>query len=294
MEMNLSQKTYVVTGATSGIGKAVVELLAARGATVIAAGRSANRCDECASMLSRLYPNAVIRYLQADLALQSGVRALAASIRRTVSELGGSHLDGLVNNAGTFTYWFILTPEGIETQWAVNHLAPFLLTNKLLNLLLAAPSARLVTVSSASHYSARINWDDPLLRRNYNGLRAYEQSKLANVLFTAELNRQVGHHANLRAYAADPGLVRTEIGFKGTPALVRWIWSARRSAGISPAESATGIVRLLTSPEIDANKDQIYWKHGLPQQPSRRALDPESGQRLWELSSRMCALAGGA
>jgi NAD(P)-dependent dehydrogenase (short-subunit alcohol dehydrogenase family) len=277
----------VVTGATSGIGLATAEILASRGAWVIGASRSEERCAQTERRLYQQYPQARVTYLAADLSLQSGVRRLAEQIRTLIAPTG--RLEALVNNAGAFTYWLTLTPEGFETQWAVNHLAPFLLTNELLPVLRAAPAARVVTVSSGSHYSARLNWEDIQLRRRYNGLQAYGQTKLANVLFTLELNARQGGASSLRAFAADPGLVKTDIGFKGTPALVRWIWKIRRSGGITAEESARGVVFLATEAAIQ-DSPEIYWRHSQPRQASRRALDREAAARLWQISSQMCGI----
>lgn len=292
MKSPLSTKTYVVTGATSGIGLACAEILARQGAAVIGVGRSAARGQEAGRRLRSLNPEGEIVYLTADLSQQRQVRALANSIRDTLERQGKTALDGLLNDAGTFTFWLTLTPEGFEMQWAVNHLAAFLLSNELLPQLQAAAMSRVVTVSSGSHYGSRLNWNDPQLRRHYNGLSAYGNTKLANVLFTLELNRRLGPQSPLRAFAADPGLVKTEIGLKGTPALVQWAWKGRRAGGISPEESARGIVYLLTEPSIQESRD-IYWKHGEPKPASRQAMDQGSACRLWELSAQMCGLPGG-
>ena len=290
METTLSDKTYVVTGATSGIGLAVAEMLARQGAWVIGVGRSAERCREAERKLRFINPDAGAVYRIADLSLQSQVRRLAGEVRELVAESGRGCLDGLINNAGTFTYWLTLTPEGYEMQWAVNYLAPFLLTYELLPLLKAAPTARVVTVSSDSHFGTRLKWDDIQLRRHYNGLRAYGQTKLANVLFTLQLNRLLGEGSSVRAFAADPGLVKTDIGLKGNPALVRWIWARRRAGGVLPQQSAKGIVYLATEPSIEFAPD-IYWKDGAPKPPSKHALDRDAAQRLWDLSEQMCGIA---
>jgi NAD(P)-dependent dehydrogenase (short-subunit alcohol dehydrogenase family) len=289
MENSFSNKTYVVSGATSGIGLSIAEQLVESGANLIGIGRSVERCRDAETKLRAITPTAQVDYLVADLSLQSEVLKAAEGVCAILRKYGKTALDGLVNNAGTFTYWLALTPEGFETQWAVNHLAPFRLTIELLPLLLAAPSARVVTVSSDSHYGARLKWNDIQLRRCYNGLRAYEQTKLANVLFTAELNRRLGTQSSVRAFAADPGLVKTDIGLKGNPGIVRWIWGLRRSGGISPAESARGIVFLLTEPSIqDANA--IYWKNGKPKPSSRYSLDGSAARQLWDISENMCAI----
>lgn len=289
MDTTLSDKTFVITGATSGIGLAVAEILTRQGAWVIGVGRSAERCREAEQKLRFINLNAGAVYCIADLSLQSHVRRLAGEISELVTKNGRGCLDGLINNAGTFTYWLTLTPEGFETQWAVNHLAPFLLTNELLPLLKAAPMGRVVTVSSDSHFGARLNWDDIQLRRHYNGLRAYGQTKLANVLFTLQLNRILGEGASVRAFAADPGLVKTDIGLKGNPGLVRWIWARRRSGGVMPQESAKGVAYLATEPSIEFSPE-IYWKDSTPKKASKHALNRDSASRLWALSEQMCGI----
>jgi NAD(P)-dependent dehydrogenase (short-subunit alcohol dehydrogenase family) len=295
MEGLLAGKTIVVTGATSGIGLAIAERLVSLGAAVIGVGRSQDRCQEVQDLLLRSNPGAEVIYCVADLALQSQVRSLGGEIREILAAGGKASLDGLINNAGTFTWWLTLTPEGFEMQWAVNHLAPFLITHELSPFLRNAPAARVITVSSASHYHGRLNWDDLQLRRRYNGLRAYENTKLANVLFTLEFNRRISPASPVRAFAADPGLVKTDIGLKGTPALVRTIWQWRRRGGASPQKSAAGIVLLLsdlsshgeTSPQ---DWPAVYWKEGQPQPASRFALDKQAAARLWQQSEQMCGI----
>lgn len=290
METTFSGKTIVITGATSGIGLATARLLATQGADLIGIGRSPERCREAANRLRSLNPGIQVDYLVADLSLQGEVRGVADEIRGLLSARDKSGLDGLVNNAGTFTFWLTYTPEGFEMQWAVNHLAPFLLSNELLPQLAAAPSARVVTVSSGSHYNTRLKWDDLQLRRRYNGLLAYQQTKLANVLFTLELNRRLGADSAVRAFAADPGLVKTEIGYKGTPAIVRWAWQRRAAGGDPPETAARGIVYLLGEPSIQTTSE-VYWKAGAPKAASRHALDPASAGRLWQISEKMCGIS---
>jgi NAD(P)-dependent dehydrogenase (short-subunit alcohol dehydrogenase family) len=289
MASSLLDKTVVVTGATSGIGLATASALAGLGAHVIGVGRSVQRCREAEGKLRGINPAMKVTYCIADLSLQSEVRRAAREIREILAARGLEHLDGLVNNAGTFTYWLNLTAEGFETQWALNHLAPFLLTLELLPLLEAAPGARVVTVSSESHAHTRLNWADMQLRRHYNGLLAYKQTKMANVLFTAELNRRLGPASRVRVFAADPGLVKTDIGFKGTPGIVQWVWGRRRAIGVPPEEAARGIVYLLGETSLRDTRD-VYWRDGQPRRADPQALDAQNGQRMWALSTRMCGL----
>jgi NAD(P)-dependent dehydrogenase (short-subunit alcohol dehydrogenase family) len=282
-------KTYVITGATSGIGYATARLLAASGALVIGTGRSPERCAAKQEELRSLTGNPQIYYLSHDLALQSEVRALAAEIIALLGEKGITWLDGLVNNAGTFTYWLMLTQEGIETQWAVNHLAPWLLTNLLLPLLAAGDNGRVVTVSSESHYGARLDWNDPQHLRKYNGLRMYGETKLANILFTRELNQRLPEGSSVQAFAVDPGLVNTNIGEKGTPGLVQAFWKARRRGGTSPDLPAATILFLLLNFSVQTS-DGIYWKNCATKKPSHYALDKAAALRLWEYSKTLCGI----
>ncbi len=290
MDNSSSPGTYVVTGATSGIGHAVSRLLLQAGHSVIGVGRSPERCRQQEQDLQQLVVSGeAVRILCGDLALQSEVMRLAGEIRSVLTGWNRPYLDGLINNAATVPFWQTLTSEGFDMQWAVNHLAPFLLTLQLLPLLKAAPAGRVITVSSGSHYNTRLNWDDIQLRRHYNPLRAYNQTKLANVLFTLELDRRLRKDTRMRAFAADPGLVKTDIGLKSNSFIARWAWDIRRRGGITAEQSARGIVYLATEPSIQQAND-LYWRHGQPKAPSSYALNLEAAGQLWRLSSQMCGV----
>ncbi|MGE5598479.1 MAG: SDR family NAD(P)-dependent oxidoreductase [Bacteroidota bacterium] len=282
-------KTVVVTGATSGIGLAAARRLASMGCRIIGVGRDAARCAQAEAIVRAAAPEARVNYLIADLASQRQVRVLAAEIRRLLEADGAGRLDVLVNNAGMVSTWYTATEDGYETQFAVNHLAPFLLTHELLPLLRRTGCARVLVTSSGSHYGARMRWRDVMHRRGYNCLLAYKQSKLANVLFTSEFNRRLGPGTGIRAYAVDPGLVDTAIGEKGTGGLVRWFWRLRRRGGVSPDEAAETIVRLAIEPVLE-DPEAVYWKNCRPKRPSRYAEREDAGRRLWELSERLCGI----
>lgn len=290
--METHRKLVVVTGATSGIGLATTERLVRAGVDVIGVGQSAERCRAAQANLQKINPAVQVLYLTADLSVQAEVRELAQRIKEYLARTEKTSLDGLVNNAGVFTYWFMLTPDGIEKQWAVNHLAAFLLTTELLPLLEVAPHGRVVTVSSGSHYGAHIPWEDPQLRRHYNALRAYGITKLANVLFTLELNRRLAAGSHVRAFAVDPGLVNTDMGLKNSPAVARLVWRMRRSSGTAPDVPAQGITNLLLQSGYQ-NGSGVYWKDSRQKTESPAARDVSSAQRLWVLSEKLCGIEGG-
>lgn len=284
---NLTGQTMVVTGATAGIGLATATELARRGAFVIGVGRSPARCDEAQAAIRTACPGARTTYCIADLSSLKQVRELAAEIQKRATEAGSGAVDALINNAGAFSSWYATSAEGFELQLAVNHLAPFLLTHELLGALKAAPTGRVVTVSSSSHYWTWINWNDIQLRKHYNCLWSYKRSKLANVLFTRELNRRLGNDSAVRAFAADPGLVNTEMGSKASVGIARFVWSRRRQGGVSTAEGAATSVFLASEPSIQDSPD-IYWKDCRPKSPSRFSRRDDYARRLWEMSERMC------
>lgn len=287
----MRRKTCVVTGATSGIGYELARILAGRGAVVIGVGRDAARCAAAAARLRAETGNTAVRFEVADLSSQEEVRGLAARICAACARV-----DVLVNNAGGFAFRRRETVDGIETQFALNYLAGYLLTRLLLPRMACgvpakrpAGMARVIMVSSGSHYSGRMHWADVGLRGAYNGLAAYDQSKLSAVLFARELARRLGTDSPVGVYAVDPGLVKTDIGMKGTGAVVRLVWRLRTRAGISPAEAAATIAYLALDPLV-RSRTGLYWKECKPVAPSRRALDTDEARRLWELSDSLCGL----
>lgn len=285
---DLHQKAVVITGATSGIGLGAAKALAQNGALVVGVGRSEANIQRAADALLQLNPDARFQFFLADLSSQHRVHTLGLQIQKYLQETTGGRLHALINNAGTVANRFTATEDGFELQFAVNHLAPFLLTYLLLPQLCAAPESRVVTVSSNSHRGMRMCWQDVMCRRNYNTLLAYKQSKLANVLFSYEFNRRFGK-TGVQAIAADPGLVNTDIGLKGTYGLVRWIWNRRSRGGADPDVIGKEVAWLATAPEVNT-RESAYWKHCVPVQPSHYARRQDEAGRLWQLSESLCKI----
>ena len=286
--IDLSGKYAVITGASSGIGFQTALDFCRHGAVVIGVGRDEQRCRQAKEKILASCPSARIDYLLADLSRQSEIRRLAQDIKEKLHQHGVTGLDILVNNAGLFMDKLTLTEDGVETTVAVNHLAPFLLTNLLLPLLAACLDSRVITVSSGSHYRTWINpahLSKPLL---FNSLWQYKVSKLANVLFSFELNQRRQGHAP-HAFAVDPGLVNTDIGLKGTGAFSRFIWRRRQKAGVDVAVPAATILFVAGDPNAPQS-GAVYWYLSAPLQPSRTALNSDLARQLWEESSRLCHL----
>ncbi len=282
MAYDLSGKAVVVTGATSGIGLAVARQFAETGAFVIGVGRSAERNAIAAESILKTVPQAKVIYLLADLASQAQVRRLAVEVKQTLKNNGFDRLDVLVNNAGVYMEKRVLTEDDIETTFAVNHLAGFLLTHELLDWLRRA-NGRVMMTSSYSHRTTPLCLNRITHPWPHIGLMAYKRSKLCNVLFAYELNRR---YSDLTAFAVDPGLVNTGIASKGSNGIADWVWRRRRHAGTSPDIPARTYVYLAGEETVDTTHG-YYFKDCQPMAPSKKAQDPVLAKKLWDLSSRL-------
>jgi retinol dehydrogenase 12 len=281
-------KTVVVTGATSGIGYQTALEFAKEGAYLIGVGRNPQRCTDARQKILGQVPEARVEFLVADLASQKQIHNLSMQICALLDQNQSKALDVLVNNAGLYATKKGFTEDGIETTFAVNHIAPFLLTQLLLPRLILSNTSRVITVSSDSHYNTRFIPEKAKNPRFYFGLWAYKVSKLSNVLFSVEFNRlQNGNPPH--AFAVDPGLVNTDIGLKGTDGLVKAVWQKRQRLGVAPTIPAQTILFLASDPTLQ-NSDTVYWHECKPKKPSRNALDGKLSERLWVESCRICAL----
>jgi retinol dehydrogenase-12 len=274
-------KVCVVTGATSGIGKAAATALAGMGATVVLVGRDRGRTEAAAAEIGSVSaspPHAEV----ADLASLEQVRGLAGRLA------GLERIDVLINNAGLVLGERRITPDGSEHVFALNHLAPFLLTSLLLPKLTASAPARVITVTSDAHSAARLDLSDPNLERGWDSWRSYANSKLANILFTRELARRLDG-AGVTANCAHPGVVRTGFGRESRPLLRLGITIARPFMA-SPERGADTIVYLASSPEV-ADQTGGYYVKRQRREPSAAARDDTAARELWEISEKMTGLA---
>ena len=279
----LAGKTCLVTGATAGIGEVTARQLVGSGAAVTIVGRSAERAAATAARI-KAATGATVDVLLADLSSQADVRRLAGEFLSR-----HDRLDVLVNNAGALFGQRTESSDGIEMTWALNHLSYFLLTNLLLDAIIAAGPARIISVASEAHRMGSIYFDDPQLERGYSGWRAYCQSKLANILFTNELARRLSGTA-VTANALHPGFVASNFS-KTTGGLLGIVFGlAQKLAAISPEAGAQTSVYLATSPDVAGITGQYFSSSHLAA-PSRQAQDPAAAARLWQISESAVGLA---
>lgn len=269
----LAGKTVLMTGATGGIGLAAARALAAQGARLLLVGRDGKRLEDAAAAVRVAGGEAVS--LHADLSRMDDVRALAEQVR---SE---ARLDVLVNNAGIFNQTRQLTPDGFEQTFAVNHLAPFLLTGLLRDMLETTPGARIITVSSSAQKNGHIDFDDPMGARRYAGFRAYSQSKLANVLFSNELARRLAG-TDVTSNSLHPGVVNSGFG-NGSRGVVGLGFSLLKRFALTPEQGADTTVYLASSPGV-AGISGRYFEKRRPVPTGREAQDEGVAARLWQLS----------
>jgi NAD(P)-dependent dehydrogenase (short-subunit alcohol dehydrogenase family) len=279
-------KTCLITGGTSGIGKEIAIGLAKMNAKVVLVGRDECRCEETVREIMRNAAgisdtnNDLISYMLADLSSQ-------ASIRKLGEEFLATHgtLNVLVNNAGVFLPRRTTTVDGIEYTFAVNHLAPFLLTNLLLERIMSTTSSRIIITSSVAHKGAHIDFEDVQFeRRRYNGLKAYAQSKLANILFTKELSRR-SEGTGVTSNCFHPGGVRTKLVRTG-PWYYRIIWTMIGAFLVTPQRGADTAVYLASSSEVKKISGK-YFEKRKQASLSKAADDSEAAIRLWKLSEEL-------
>jgi NAD(P)-dependent dehydrogenase (short-subunit alcohol dehydrogenase family) len=282
-------RTAIITGANTGIGFEAATVLAARGATVVLACRDLDKAKLAADRVAASAPGAAVQVQRLDLAALASVRAAAGELRDRYD-----HIDLLVNNAGVMWTPRQTTADGFELQFGTNHLGHFALTGLLLDRLLATPGSRVVTISSIGHRTGRIHFDDLQLERQYGRHRAYGQSKLANLMFTYELQRRLAAAgAGTIAVAAHPGVARTELTShlpRGPRTVYRTIEQLLSQAA---RRGALPTLRAATDPAVQGAEyygpDGFAEARGHPKRvkSNRRSHDAGAQRRLWAVSEQL-------
>jgi len=261
-------KTVVITGGTSGIGEVAAETLAKMGARIILVARDRSRGNATLARLRDCAPGAVHSTYFADLTRLAEMKRVAAQIADQEQRI-----DVLINNAGALFATRLLTEDGLEYTFALNHMAYFVVTAGLRERLSASRPARIINTASDAHQGATLDLDDLQSVKNFGAMKAYGRSKLCNILFTRELARRL-RGTGVTANCLHVGFVATRFGDQSGGTLSRFVWLAKFFA-ISPATGAETIVYLASSPDVVATTGQYYYKR-LPSTPSSAAQDDRS------------------
>ena len=280
---DLRGKTALVTGATNGIGRASAAALARRGAKVFITARDAQRAEETRAALAR-ETGADVRVLLGDLGSQADVRRIAAEFLAT-----GESLHILLNNAGVMNLARTETRDGIETTFAVNHLAYFLLTNLLLERIRESAPARIVNVASDAHrMGGALDFDDLGSARRYSAMAVYGRSKLANILFTRELAKRLAG-SGVTVNCLHPGVVRTGLGQQNDAPILKFLTNLARPFFRSPERGAETSIVACTAPEL-AGVTGRYFSNSREEEPHAHARDDVAASRLWDVSAKLVGL----
>jgi retinol dehydrogenase-12 len=283
MEVTLEGKYILVTGATSGMGKVIARQLAERGATVVLAGRNAEKTRATVQEIQQRVPKSAVRSLVADLSSLAQVRALAQAYRDAYPRL-----DVLIHNAGGMFGRRQLSADGLEMTFALNAFAPFLLTQLLLDTLKASAPARIVAVASAQHAGKHVPFEDMTHQKGYKPLEVYAESKLLLIMLTYALARRL-QGTQVTANALHPGVVATNFGRDAGG-----IWPALLTVmapfALSPEKGARTAVYLASAPEV-ANVSGEYFVKAAPARSSEASCDVAAQERLWALSEQVTGLA---
>jgi len=288
---DLSGKTYLVTGANSGIGFETCRVLAGRGARVLLGCRSDSKADQACERIRAVHPDASVAGVVLDLADLSSIRRAATQVAQE------SRLDVLINNAGLMIPPRTLTADGFESQFGVNHLGHFALTGLLLAKLAEQDRSRVVTVSSNAHKFGKIDFDDVAAERKYKAGARYAMSKLANLMFTFELQRRLDAlDSSVMAVACHPGGADTELARHVPELLYQFIQPLARLVINSAAEGALPTLRAATDPGVASGEyfgpARLFEtvRSAVLVQPGFRALDRVNAERLWALSVQLTGI----
>jgi retinol dehydrogenase 14 len=281
--LSMSGKTVLITGGTGGIGRAAAIGLSSMGARVGITGRDRARAEGAAAAIARESGNPAIDIFVADMSSQADVRRLADEVL-----VAYPRLDVLLNNVGGFWAHRHVTADGLEHTFALNHLAPFLLTSLLLDRLIASAPARIVTVSSGAQSLGKIDFDDLMGERRYSGQQAYNQSKLANVMFTYELAKRI-EGSGVTATVLHPGVTST--GFGSEDMARGWgpLIALMRPFMKSPERGAETPIYLASSPEAEGVTGR-YFADRKAKKSHESSYDSATTGRLWDVSADLVGL----
>jgi retinol dehydrogenase-14 len=280
----MAGKTVLVTGGTGGIGRATALRLASMGARVAITGREAGRTQRAAAEIASESAAGPVDWFAADMSSQAEVRRLADEVLAAYPRL-----DVLVNNVGGFWAHRHETVDGLERTFALNHLAPFLLTNLLADRLIASAPSRVVTVSSGAQGMGKIDFDDLMGERSYSAQRAYNQSKLANVMFTYELARRF-ESTGVTATALHPGMTNTSFSAEDPARMFAPLVAVLRPFMRSPEKGAETPIYLASSPEAEGFTGQ-YFVNRKAAKSHESSYDRATTARLWSLSAELVGVA---
>ncbi len=278
----MKDRVVMITGANSGIGRATALELAKMGATIVMVVRRKEKGESVMSEIKRQSNNDSVDLLVADLSSLDSVRRLVSQFQSNYSKL---HV--LINNAGLFNQRRRVTPDGYENTFATNYLAPFLLTNLLLDQLKASAPSRIVNVSSVGHYNGHINFADVNMEKNYGGWKAYQQSKLALVLFTHELAKKL-QRTGVTVNSVHPGTVATNIWSRPMGPM-GFLMALPKLFMTSPEKGAETVVYLASSPDVGDLTGEYVEKLKV-KKSSDESYNEEVAMRLWNVSTQLTHL----
>jgi NAD(P)-dependent dehydrogenase (short-subunit alcohol dehydrogenase family) len=281
---SVKDKIVLVTGATNGIGKITAQRLAEQGAHVVIVSRSAQKCAAVSDEIRTQSGNPNVEWIAADLSTLAGIEEAAAEFRARHQRL---HV--LINNAGGVFADRLATADGYEMTFALNHISYFLLTQLLRDLLVASAPARIVNVSSDAHYGGAMNFDDLMGAKKYSSWSAYSQSKLANVLFTYSLARQL-EGTGVTANVLHPGFVATGFG-RNNGGLMGMVMPLAQWFAIKPDKGAETSVFLATVPEA-AGVSGKYFASSKQKTSAQASYDVAAQDRLWAMSEQLVQRTG--
>ena len=284
MAQDLAGKVFLVTGATDGIGKAAAMNFAKRGAAVMIVGRNKEKTEKVLAELRAASGNESLDLLLCDLTRMADVRRAAEAFKAK-----HDRLDVLVNNAGATFRSPVMGPDGFELTFSLNHLAYFQLTTALLDLIRKTPGARVVSTSSSMQARGKLELEKTPTSLEGSGPGAYATSKLANILFTKELQRRLSG-TTAKANCFEPGMVRTQFGGFGSDHgfLLNLVYALAKPFSSTPEQGADSLIWLATSPEAASLKGEYVSKRR-PVTPQKQALDAKLAADLWTLSEKLCA-----